>query len=85
MQRWFMIKQELPSKNYREIRLDDIVHNTKHTLLDICTFTGLSFEDKMLSVDLSKSHSGRWKTDFSEQEKQLLNDSLADILTILHY
>ena len=74
--KWEQDKKELPEDSYIEISLEELVSNTKETLQRICDFIGVQFDARMLNMDLSKSHSGRWKKDLSEEEVKLVECEL---------
>jgi len=85
MERWLSIKPNFPSKNLLEIKLENLVNNNTDIVNKACDFIGIPLEQKMLEVDLSKSNSGRWEKEFSSDEKEILNNSLYDILKDLNY
>jgi len=85
IERWFDIKNEIASKNLIEIKLEKLIDNPEYFFKKICVFTGLTFEEEILSVYLNRSHSGRWLSEFSEKEKSYLNQNLSDILKLLKY
>ncbi len=74
--KWEQDKRELPKDSYIEISLEELVSHTKETLQRICDFIGVHFDARMLNMDLSKSHSGRWKKDLSEEEVELVEREL---------
>jgi hypothetical protein len=82
---WFEIKKELSTSRFLEIKLEDLVKEPKNTLEKICLITNLSYEESLLKVDLTKSHTGRWKSEFTENEQKFLNDELSDIFVKLNY
>lgn len=79
------IRGSLPSDSFYEMSLESLVDSTEITLKDLCVFLELPFEGRMLDIDLSKSHSGRWKKDFSEPEKDEISDVLGSIIRDLGY
>ena len=85
MQRWFSIKPNFPSESLLEVKLENLVNDTNCVVNKACDFIGIALENKMLEVDVSKSHSVRWKEEFTDDEKTILNDSLYDILNRLEY
>lgn len=82
---WFIIKRNIPSSKFIEIKLEDLVKEPKKTLKNICLMTHLPFEESLLNMDLTKSHTGRWKKDFTEKEQKYVNDTLSEILSKLNY
>lgn len=85
MDRWFSIRLTLPAKNYFEFKLEDLVENPRETLSKICDFIKLPWDESLLDIDLSKSHSGRWKGEYSSGEKEQINALLKDIIERLGY
>jgi len=76
LEKWERDRKELPKDSYIEVSLEELVGNTKETLEKICEFLGLEFDATMLNMDLSKSHSGRWKKDLSKEEVELVEREL---------
>ena len=82
---WFVIKRNIPSSKFIEIKLEDLVKEPKKTLKNICLMIHLPFEESLLNIDLTKSHTSRWKKDFTEKEQKYVNDTLSEILNKLNY
>lgn len=82
---WFSIRSDLPSNSYYELRLEELVDVTETVVKEICGFVGLSYERQMLDIDLSRSHSGRWRKELSEEEKDEVQGLLKDIIEELGY
>ena len=82
---WFSFKKDLPSEKYMEIKLEDLVSSSEPITRKICDFIVLPYENQMIEIDLSKSHSGRWEKEFSEEEKKYLQEQLGDIIAKLGY
>lgn len=78
MNRWFEIKRRLNPRRFIEIKLEELVEKPKQILAKICEFVNIDFDESLLQIDLTKSHSGRWKTEFSEKEKSIINKQLND-------
>jgi len=68
MERWNEIKNTLPSESYLIIDLYELIDDTKRVLKEICDFIEIKYEDKMLTMDLSKSNRDRWIKDLSPYE-----------------
>lgn len=68
-----VIKKEIPRNSVITVDLYDLIDNTEKTIKSICAFMETSFSDKMLYIDLSRSHRNRWKKDFSEDELEKIN------------
>ena len=85
MTRWFEIRRALPQDSYYELKLEDLVASPELELRKLCAFVQIPFHPVMLNVDLSHSHSGRWKSEFSEAEKRQIHEILGDIIHRLGY
>lgn len=79
------VKDSLPVGCYYEMGLESLVNSPESILRGLCEFLDLPFESGMLDVDLSKSHSRRWKKEFSEREKDEIFDILGSIIHDLGY
>jgi len=69
-QRWGVIKQGLSDHQYIEVRLEDLSAQPKEQLTRLMEFLGMSFDDQILDLDLSKANAGRWRSDLSEESKE---------------
>lgn len=58
----------LPRETITTVDLYDLIDNPREVLTNVCDFMGLPFSERMLGVDLSKSHRGRWKKEFSQDD-----------------
>lgn len=85
MEHWFNLKANIPSSSYYEFKLEDIVKNPEVIIKEMCQFIGLEYETQLSEIDLSKSHSGRWKEEFNEEEKKKLEETLGELITKLGY
>ena len=82
---WIKIKSNLEKKYWIEVRLEDIVLEPESQIRKICDFIELPWEDNLLKIDLSKSNSGQWKKDFSEEEKRSVIPLLAEHIKSFGY
>lgn len=85
VERWFLIKEQLPEGSYKEIKLEELVKSPKSVMKEVCEFIGLPYESELIKIDLNKSHSGRWKKEFSKEDQKKINEILGDIVTKLGY
>ncbi|MBD3616866.1 MAG: sulfotransferase [Gracilimonas sp.] len=81
LERWFKIRETLPGKSYREISLENLCSNPEDVLKEVADFYELEWNSALLSVDLSKSNTGRWKTDLPNN---LLPEIKKIVQPILH-
>ncbi|MDC3016024.1 sulfotransferase, partial [Luminiphilus sp.] len=66
--RWRVMRSELPSHKFLEVRLEDLVEEPQHNLRKICDFWGVNWDESLMKTDLSKAHVGRWHRDLSREE-----------------
>jgi hypothetical protein len=85
MNHWFDVRSTLDLDSYHELSLESLVASPESALRRLCEFADIPFDEAMLALDLSHSHSGRWKTDCSEQEKVEIHRILEDIIRQLGY
>ena len=60
---WKAVRATLPQGSYMEVSLEGLVARPPEVLRDLCTFLGLEWTDTLLAADLSRAHSGRWRSD----------------------
>ena len=85
MNNWFEQRSKIPNDFFQEIRFEDLVMDTSKTLESFGAFAGLNVQDSMLKTELSKNNIGRYKTQFTSTEIDLLNTSLKEMLTEYRY
>jgi hypothetical protein len=85
MAHWFSVRSNLPADSYFEIKLEELVATPTATLQAVCDFAAISLDHAMLETDLGHSHSGRWKTEFDDEEKTRVSAVLDDLITALGY
>lgn len=85
MMHWFNVRSALPPDSFYELKLEDLVSSPEGVLKSVCMFAGISFEDVMLQIDLSHSRSGRWRQEYSHEEKERVQAILADVIEVLGY
>jgi hypothetical protein len=80
MRRWERVRDSLPSGAYSEISLEDLVREPEGVLRKLCEFWGLRWHPALLDVDLTKSHSGRWRRDIPPAIVPQLEEMLASFI-----
>lgn len=85
MERWFDIRLSLPPESYHEVSLEQLVSSPGEVVQGICEFAEISFDSSMRQVDLSHSHSGRWRRECSKEEQTKIQDILGNIIAKLGY
>ena len=83
--RWWEIRKTLPAGSYREISLESLVSDPRAVLQNICRFWGIAWDDALLKTDLSRSHSGRWKKELNNLQKQEVNALLSECIEPMGY
>lgn len=80
LEKWEEEKRKLDDTKYLEVSLEELVQNPRETLYKITTFLGVDFDENMLKIDLSKSHSGRWKKDLKKYEVEIIEKELGQFM-----
>ena len=77
MSGWWRVKERIPGARVTEVRLEDLVDETEHTIQRIMDFASL--DRQLLStkkIDLSRANIGRWHLELSEADKELVSRRL---------
>jgi hypothetical protein len=82
---WLAIRPDLPPDCYHEFNLETLVSSTEQVLREVCHFLDMPYDVALLKVDLSKSHTGRWRQELTQDEQHLVQGILADLLAQLGY
>ena len=69
MNHWFDVRSTIPFNSFYEVRLEELVAAPEVGIRAICEFVGIPFDQAMLEIDLTHSHSGRWKTEYTAEER----------------
>ena len=85
MRRWLAVRAELAQEAYLEVSLEALVEQTEETVRGICAFVSLPVEPALFQMDLSRSHRGRWRQDFSEREQAQVEEIVGDFVTRFGY
>ena len=85
LDRWWQIRDGLPTDAYLEISLESMVSDPTSILQDVCMFWGIDWHESLLKTDLSRSHSGRWKKDLNNDQKERVQSLLAGYIEKLGY
>ncbi len=80
LEKWEDEKKSLPDGTYYEVRMEAAIKSPEKELRKICDFLGVGFEKKMMNIDLSKGHVGRWKKDLKPDEIKVANEVLGETL-----
>lgn len=74
LDRWDEIRARIPPQRYVEIRFEDFIDSPRDVLEQVCGFLGLELHERMLSLDLSRHHIGRWKQDLAAEERTWIEE-----------
>jgi len=85
MSTWEDQKSMLDQEKFKEIRLEDLIQDPQKIMQATCSFLGLAYEREMTNIDLSKSNSGRYRAEFTEDQIAHINDELEDIIARYGY
>ncbi len=85
MESWWKVRSRVPQKQYMEISLESIVAEPEIQIRKIAEFWNIPFHKALLQTDLSRSHSGRYKKDFTASQISKVEDILSDVLNKLGY
>ncbi len=85
MDKWMDEKSDIPQSFYKEIRLEDLVENTEKTIMNICQFVGIEFEEKMLDIELTSTSIGRYRSHYSEKEIGKIESHLSRAMSAYNY
>ncbi len=80
LSKWKQIKNEISDEAYHEVSLEKLVEETETVLKKITAFWGLSWNEALMKLDLSKSNRGRWKKDIPSVKKQKVQEILSEHL-----
>lgn len=85
MTHWFEVRSSLDGDSYHELSLESLVASPECVVRELCEFAQIPFDERMLELDLSHSHTGRWRTEYREEEKDAIHRILGDIIKQLGY
>jgi hypothetical protein len=77
---WKAVRAELPEDSFVEVSLEDLVARPEEVVRGICAFLELEWAGSLMSVDLSRSHSGRWRSDVPAEAHERLQRVLQPAL-----
>lgn len=85
MSTWNTIKQSIPADSFLEQSLENLVADTNAAVERVCAFIQIKPEPAMRSLDLSRSHPGRWKKDLTPEDAQIIQVMLGGWIEKLGY
>ena len=85
LEKWEEEKKKIPKDVYYEVRMEDMIRNPEKELKKLMAFLGLDFDKKMMDIDLTKGHIGRWKKDLKQEEIKVIEETLGDIIGRYRY
>jgi len=85
LDQWLDKKKSLPADRVLEIRFEELIAKPESTIQLIMDFTGLPIETVTEGIDLSKSNTGRYKTELSADELDMVESRLENIISHYNY
>jgi hypothetical protein len=85
MRHWFRVRAGLPPVSWYEFSLESLVSDPERVITAICDFAGIPYDPVLLTTDLSRSHSGRWRRDLTPEQQKVAEEILGGVLTELGY
>lgn len=85
IERWWEVRNKVAQGSFMELSLESLVSEPEKNLRKICNFWGVTWDDSLLQLDLSRSHSGRWKSDIPEKELSAVEKILQSQIEALGY
>jgi len=85
IQRIFKVIENMPENSLIEVPFERLLKYPKEEILKIKEFIGLQIDNSLFQTDLEKSHSGRWKREFSTGEQEYIRKELEHIRQRLGY
>ena len=80
LRKWDEEKRKIPKDIYYEARMEDFIRRPEKELKKLMEFLDLDFDRRMMEIDLSKGHIGRWKKDLSKEEIEITEKNLGPLL-----
>lgn len=85
IEHWWVVRQHLLTDSFLEISLESLVADPESVLRYICEFWEIEWDEALLTTDLRRSNSGRWKKDLTRPEQEQVGIILEKQLTELGY
>lgn len=85
MEKWNRVKRRVPEHSFFELSLERLVASPEAILGEIAGFWDLEWDDALLSIDLGKAHTGRWKRDIPEEVYPVVEEILIPFLEQYRY
>lgn len=85
MQVWSEQRSQVSDASYLEVRLEDLVAAPDTTLELISSYTGIGVTAAMRQFDLSKSRSGRYKTELTATQIDYVTSRVAPYISHYNY
>jgi hypothetical protein len=82
---WKAVRAQLPEESFFEVSLEDLVAQPRDILRDLCAFLELEWAESLLTADISRSHSGRWRADVPADRHDELQEVLGGALDDYDY
>lgn len=85
LNRWFNIRQSVPSDKYIEIKYEELVKDQVEGLKKITDFLNLEYEDSLMNTKLNDTAIERYKKDIPSEKLERIEQKLNPILEAYGY
>jgi len=77
--------QEIENKNIYTFKLEELIQNPRKEIYSLCEFCNISFIEELIEIDLSRSNTGRWRSELNLEEQILIQNKLQKYLNSFNY
>jgi len=73
---WLTTSESLASDRVFEVSLESLIQSPAETLQRLSAFIGVPMEEAMWDIDLSRSNTGRWRTEIPSKDLDFVHEAL---------
>jgi hypothetical protein len=77
--RWLEVRKQIPPERVFELCFEELIIEPHKSLGELSAFTSLELSSLADTIDESKAHIGRWKTDLTKNQISLIASELAPL------
>lgn len=85
MAQWFEIRKQIPAGVVFEVSLEHLAASPESVLGAVCDFLRIPWDPALLGIEFNRTHAGRWKTDFTVDQRESICKVLDPIIEALKY
>jgi len=89
---WDRLKLKLNKEQYLDIKFEDLISDTKSTLMKVCEFIGVEFSDEIFNYQQSSTYGkpdtsliNQWQRKLSSRELQNVESKVVDMMRERNY